>query len=100
VCVAKSPENEVRLWGCVRWEYRVLDASLLERKRLTRVDRTTHVQTDDVLFPGTHAPGNLLGGERQTVFVVGRVQPCACKAFTRLRQAIGTAKASVRMATL
>ena len=98
--VAKSPENEVRLWRCACREYRVLDGSLLERKRLTRVDRTTHVQTDDALFTGTHAPGSFLGGERQTLFVVGRVQPCACKAFTRLRQAIGTAKASVCMATL
>ena len=34
------------------------------------------------------------------MFVVGRVQPCACEAFTRLSQAIGTAEASVRMAAL
>ena len=24
VCVAQSPENEVRFWGGTRWEYRVL----------------------------------------------------------------------------
>jgi hypothetical protein len=34
------------------------------------------------------------------VFVIGGVQPCACKAFTRLGQAIGAAEASVRVAAL
>jgi len=34
VCVAQGPKNEVRLWGGgARGQYRVLDTSLLERKR-------------------------------------------------------------------
>jgi hypothetical protein len=37
-CVAQSPENEVRLWGGARWEYRILESV---SGRLACIERLT-----------------------------------------------------------
>lgn len=79
VGVAQAAENEVGLWSGARWENRVLENEkragvLAERSDCAdKGGRVTHVQPHDVLFAGTHTTRDLLGGERQTVLVVGRV---------------------------
>ena len=78
VGVAQAAENEVGLWSGARWENRVLKKKTgggfsTERSACVDEGRGTHVQSQDVLFAGAHTARDLLGGERQTMLVVGRV---------------------------